>query len=498
MARRDFISSVSDGLKLAAKDHVKSGFGSLRLNRKDKKTFARLFFKDGLVYGIEVSTYKPNIVTRIVTNEFISEANRTQVLNKFNKTLNDFNVVKFVVDYQLFPERPLATYIKDYFFDAFDDVYKWTEVSVEWKANDKLVGSGLTVNPTDLNDIVKRLEEREAILTNKLANAWAVHPKDFKTLPFVKNFEYNDPDYTKQLLLSLPEGATLTIGEVAEYFGLPYFNTEVDIFDLWQAGAVDILHPRGMQFSNRSEQQIRDSRNQRTASVSVQEDQIVAAENSAPIELVKDIVAEEETQFPPLIEESLTEEDIEIIVEETVSFTTDEEPAYSYGEADDVYEYDEAEEELEEPNTFDGETIFETPSTISDFDEEADDDQDYLYSSDEDTDFYIEEEPPTPQQTNNIPEEPEEMASTSAGLSAMAQQLKTLIFDIKKKIAAAKTQVAQHDSIIKEKTAQKKELIAQLRALDSELGVAKKEKEEAVATLEALETEFQEFTQLLS
>ena len=462
MARRDFLPSVSDGLKTAIKDHVKSGFGSLRLTRKDKKTFARLFFKDGLIYGIEVSTYKPNIVTRIVTNEFISEANRTQVLNKFEKTLNDFSVVKFVVDYQLFPERPLATYIKDYFFDAFDEVFQWEDVSVEWKANDKLTGGGLTVAPTEPNDIIRRLEEREAILNNKLANAWAVHPRDFHSLPFVKNFEYNDPDYTKQMLLSLPENASLTIGAVAEYFGLPYFNTEIDIFDLWQAGAVDILHPRGMQFSNRSEQEIRESReNKPTSSVPVQEVASTDASVSAlsteqkAIALVED---EEETEFPPLIEESLVEEENE--AQEVISFIEEEPETSSFG---------------------------------SEFGEE--DEEEYNYTPDEDADFYSEEETST--QNSNLLEEQEDMSDSGTGLSAIAQQMKALISEIKGKMNEAKANVLRQEKTISEKSAKRRELIAQLRAIDAELASAKEKRTEAIESLETLETEFNEFTQLL-
>ncbi len=47
------------------------------------------------------------------------------------------------------------------------------------------------------------------------------------------------------------------------------------------------------------------------------------------------------------------------------------------------------------------------------------------------------------------------------------------------------------------KTNQKKALIAKLRALDVEINAAKEEKEEAVSVLHNLETEFNEFTQLL-
>ena len=497
MARRDFLPSVSDGLKTAIKDHVKSGFGSLRLTRKDKKTFARLFFKDGLIYGIEVSTYKPNIVTRIVTNEFISEANRTQVLNKFEKTLNDFSVVKFVVDYQLFPERPLATYIKDYFFDAFDEVFQWEDVSVEWKANDKLTGGGLTVAPTEPNDIIRRLEEREAILNNKLANAWAVHPRDFRSLPFVKNFEYNDPDYTKQMLLSLPENASLTIGAVAEYFGLPYFNTEIDIFDLWQAGAVDILHPRGMQFSNRSEQEIRESReNKPTSSIPVQEVASTDASVSAlsteqkAIALVED---EEETEFPPLIEESLVEEENE--AQEVISFI-EEEPSEEEVLSDD-YDYNYAEDHsLEEEAISLTTSIEEEPATSSfgsEFGEE--DEEEYNYTPDEDADFYSEEETST--QNSNLLEEQEDMSDSGTGLSAIAQQMKALISEIKGKMNEAKANVLRQEKTISEKSAKRRELIAQLRAIDAELASAKEKRTEAIESLETLETEFNEFTQLL-
>jgi hypothetical protein len=243
MGRRDFQSTVADTLPRLNEDLVKKGIGSIQFTKKDKKTIGKLYFRNGFIYAIELSTYLPNIVNRIATNEYIVENSRTQILEKYKNNLSDVSSVKYVLARQLLPEVVLITYIKDYFLDSFDELYQWTEVNVEWRSNDE--PSVPTVPNIALNDIVEKLKKRRDYLENVIAAQWNVSVEEIDALRF-KNLDEHDEntDYMKRVLITVANGEW-TIGGVAEYLGLSRFNAKLLVFELWKDKTVEVVDSTG-------------------------------------------------------------------------------------------------------------------------------------------------------------------------------------------------------------------------------------------------------------
>jgi hypothetical protein len=243
MGRRDFQSTVADTLPRLNEDLVKKGIGSIQFTKRDKKTIGKLYFRNGFIYAIELSTYLPNIVNRIATNEYIVENNRTQILEKYKNNLSDVSSVKYVLARQLLPEVVLITYIKDYFLDSFDELYQWTEVNVEWRSNDE--PSVPTVPNIALDDIVEKLKKRREYLENVVAAQWNVSVEEIDSLRFKSLEDHEeDTDYMKRVLITVANGEW-TIGGVAEYLGLSRFNAKLLVFELWKDKTVEVIDSTG-------------------------------------------------------------------------------------------------------------------------------------------------------------------------------------------------------------------------------------------------------------
>lgn len=258
MGRRDFQSTVADALPRIIQEQAKNGIGSIRFWKKDKKTVGKLYFRGGSIYAIEVSTYVPNIVNRIATNEYISQANREQLLNKFQDDITNPEAINYVLTYQMFPEKPLMTYIKDYFLDAFDLLYSWDSVNAEWRTNDEPPKTVPTVPNANPFELIEKLEKRKSFLEEEVAPLWNTAPVNMGSLGFRRTVDYTDPDYITNVILSLGDGKW-TIGGVAEYLGLSHFNTKIVIYDLWREGVVDILHPSGLVITYRDPETLHQS-----------------------------------------------------------------------------------------------------------------------------------------------------------------------------------------------------------------------------------------------
>lgn len=255
MARREFQSTVAEVLPRIIEEQTKNNTGSIKFTHSDKKTMGRVFVKEGKIYAIELNSYTPKIVNRIITNEYISESNREQVIAEYGDRLTDTSVIQFVLKYQFFPEKPLITYLKDYFFDAFDELYQWKDVAAEWRSNEEPGPQVLKVTPIDPVTMLAKLKQREDFLRDVVAQAWSIHPRELDNVRYRRNFKYDDPDYTNMLILELPtdDGAELPIGYVADYLGLPKFNAKLALYNLWKSGAVDIFNPSGIWYSTREQ-----------------------------------------------------------------------------------------------------------------------------------------------------------------------------------------------------------------------------------------------------
>jgi len=306
MGRRDFQSTVADTLPRIIQENAKTGVGSIRFFKKDKKTAGKLYLRGGAIYAIELSTYTPNIVNRIATNEYISENAREQVLDKFKDNPADLSVINYVLTGQLFPEKPLLGYIKDYFLDAFDELYTWDAVNVEWRMNDEPSPLIPTVPNVSPEDLIEKTLLRRKFLEDSVAQEWNSAPKDMGELGFRRNYNLEDQDYSVSLILSIADGKW-SISAAAKYLGMSRFNLKKLVFELWVDGVVDILHPSGLIITNRTPADIKNSSQKPSASMISKSPEAPNTEfaptnvenspipESSPIEITVDATPEKES-----------------------------------------------------------------------------------------------------------------------------------------------------------------------------------------------------------
>lgn len=477
MARKDFQSTVADALPRVIREQAKNSTGSIKFTHADKKTVGRVFVKAGNIYAIELSTYAPKIVSRIATNEYISDANREQVIAEFGERLTDLKVVQFVLQYQIFPEKPLITYLKDYFFDAFDELYQWKDVSVEWRNGEEPSDGVLKVPAANPDLIIEKLKQREQFLREQISGDWSIHPRDLDDVRYRRNFEYEDPDYTNMLILGLPTEDELPIGYVADYLGLPKFNAKLALYNLWKTGAVDVFNPSGLWYSNRSEEEIK---------------------NSAPLQL-SDIqtrsvpvtpVSEEIFEAPTVIEEEAVEEMIEAITpyEEEVEELYEPEPLVLNTVSEEVsseeYDYDYLQEEAVDSNP-----IYTGLTAIAD---------DYNYENQApqvekvNTEYTIEKEPAmsTPvSATGN---------SAASRLRELKEQIRLELSSLQQNITETQKTVRTKEQYVQHLHSERNSLVAKLKELDKTITSEAQAIKEGKAEVARLQEEFNENSALLN
>ncbi len=263
---KNYTGKVEEILPPIVDDLVKLNLGSVRFFKKDKKTEGKLYFRSGLAYGIELSTYKPNIVNRIITNEYVKDNAREFILQRYGDNLNDMGVVQFVLTAQLFPEKPLLLYIKDYFLDAFDELLTWDQTTAEWKAGDE--PKNPSVPNTNPFELIEKAKKRREYLESKISPEWNATIKQMESLGFRRNFRFESSDYATSVLLSVADG-NWTIGAAAEYLGMSRFNVKKTLFELWQEGIIDVIHPSGLLITNRTQDSLRNGQNKTQGGVNL-------------------------------------------------------------------------------------------------------------------------------------------------------------------------------------------------------------------------------------
>lgn len=487
MARREYQSTVADALPRIIREQAKNNSGSIKFTQADKKTIGKVYLKGGKIYAIELTTYSPKIVSRIVTNEFISESNREQVIAEYGEKLTDTEVVNFVLKYQFFPEKPLITYLKDYFFDAFDELYKWKEVSAEWRNNEEPPASVLRVPPALPESIFEKLEQRERFLNDQVSREWSIHPRETDSVRYRRNFEYDDPDYTNMLILTLPKEDELPIGYVADYLGLPKFNAKLALFNLWKNGAVDVYNPSGIWYSNRTETEIKNSQQAKTAIPTIQSPVVEETAEEIALDDTPFVIPSEEFSYD-VDDEPYVPEQEPIPVQESTEFLTSVSPPAAkpvaepeYGGDDYSYEPEPSviipiiEEETEPKFTLDPEPATPEP----------------LYPNLETIKPIIEETFMSDAAANAAP------TSAASRLRALKEQLRLELESLQETIAEAQRNVTNKEQYLQHLKTERNALVSKLRELDKSIAHENQAVVDAKNEVARLQAEFNESKDLL-
>lgn len=436
MGRRDFQSTVADTLPKLIEEQANTGVGSVKFSKKDKQTIGKLYFRNGYIYAIESSTYKPNVVNRIATNEYISEAARKQLLEKYDNDVANLDAIKYVLTYQLFPEKPLLAYIKDYFFDALDDLYQWTDVNVEWRTNDE--PSVPTVPNANPNELIEKVHKRKEYLENVVGASWQTTVAEIGKLAFKTSDKAvpEDLEYIKKVILSLGDG-NWTIEGISTYLGLSHFNTKIAVYQLWFEEQLDILHPSGNIISHKEEV------------VEPEEPEV-----EEPVVAAPSVIAEKPAQ----------QQKSELFYKREVK---QEEPIEEVALAE--------EPKQEEPTELEEEIVSNIPDELPA--------------------FTLPSENSEPRRVE-APRPTESRVSASSGstsrISRIAQQLRQELAELKNAIDFVENHKNSIETYVTSLQGERSAAVEKLRSIDAKLAEETKTLEEKKAEIEALKTEYKE------
>lgn len=468
MGRRDFQSTVADALPVIIQENAKEGIGSVKFTKRDKQHVGKIYFRNGSIYAVEVSTYAPSIVNRIATNEYITESARAQVLQKFENDVTNLEVVKYVLTYQLFPEKPLVSYIKDYFLDALDILYSWTEVNAEWRNNDE--PSVPTVPNANPNELISKINKRQEYLQNEVGFNWGVQEDKLGSVHFVRNesVENEVNDYIQNIILSLGDG-NWSIEGIATYLGLSHFNTKVSVFQLWQYGLLDIITPEGKRVSS----QIKS------------EEEKVAPESEIKVEKAPVIESrndqrEEPVQAQPEREKPVNRSPLAFPRQEKAAPAKNEQPVAKEEPKPEVeilsipIESEPAVEEIIPEIETKEEPAMSSENSFSDFEMPA---------------------PSSPEQSVSQPtasSSPRGAAGATSRISRIAQQLREELLELKQAIDSVEQHKNSIESYVNSLQTERNGYVEKLRSLDNKIAEGKKTLEEKVTEINTLKSDYQE------
>lgn len=471
MGRRDFQSTVADALPAIIQENAKEGIGSVKFTKRDKQHVGKIYFRNGSIYAVEVSTYAPSIVNRIATNEYISESARAQVLQKFENDTTNLEVVKYVLTYQLFPEKPLVSYIKDYFLDALDVLYQWTEVNAEWRNNDE--PSVPTVPNANPNELISKINKRQEYLQNEVGFNWGVQEDKLGNVHFVRNesVESEVSDYIQNIILSLGDG-TWSIEGIANYLGLSHFNTKVSVFQLWQYGLLDIVTPEGKRISAQTE-------------VTNEEPKPEPKIEKAPvIEQRKAPVIQEVAQVQPEYEQTVNRSPLAFPRQEKLSpvepepIVVDEEPVFVEAPSVPIEPELIVEETIPEPETKE-EPAVSSENSFSAFEMPVSKNTELPKTQSE-------------SQTSSVGSNPRGGASATSRISRIAQQLREELLELKQAIDSVEQHKNSIENYVASLQTERSGYVEKLRSLDNKISEGKKTLEEKVAEINTLKSDYEE------
>lgn len=300
MGRHDFQTSVKQAiLNMLADPEVQSRTGVAKFTQADKRTQGKLFFRRGKAYAIELTNYPVGVLRRILSSEYISEEHKEQILNHFKDMQDSPLITDYVLTYQMIPERPLTTFVKDYFLGAFDELISWEAVNAEWRDGEET--DNFTVPFVEPSKLIELADNRKKFL-EKIAQEFTVSAEKVSNLKFrVVKTPTTEVDQMGLNLLPLGKGE-FTVLEASQQLGLSLFLAIKSLFGLWEEEVLEMIYDNEFPIRHQIHETVEDD-----ASIPL------VLEESESISLEANPEAVEETELEP--ELGLQEETEELPIE---------------------------------------------------------------------------------------------------------------------------------------------------------------------------------------
>jgi len=215
------------------------GEGSINVLFKEAKIAAKIYVKDKKVYAIDINNFPMEIIRRVITSEYVDDALRVEMLDKFEDNLSAPEIVEYVKELQIMPDSVLETYMKDLFLGAFDYLSTLGDAELKWapKSSPKSFCAP-SVNVERLWGIVESRRDE----FQKIADAFNVGAHQVRNLTFRKTGKNAEPlTQTEANIYSLASGEW-SILDFARQFGMSLFLTSYEIQKLWAKDKIELIY----------------------------------------------------------------------------------------------------------------------------------------------------------------------------------------------------------------------------------------------------------------
>lgn len=214
--------------------------GKLVINSSTSKRTGSLFLYKGKVYAIQVKNYTGRLFTRLVNSGLLDDDQIAELQRKYGRDQDNAIIIDYAAQKMMITAEQAGEFIREYSLGAWDDVFSWVGVKIEWKNGLTTENTTFSSRPVALERLVD-LGEKRAKYLDEIATAYTVNRDDLATLRYQRLDETFNPGGLEGDVMAYATGE-YTATDLARTTGVPAFNLISTIYQLWQADRVQVWY----------------------------------------------------------------------------------------------------------------------------------------------------------------------------------------------------------------------------------------------------------------
>jgi len=240
MARYDPNTSVREALATFVDNPLYTeATGAIRINSMDRKRFGILYLYRGKVYAVQVKGYPLRFYTRLLASG-LSEENTQELTRKYGRDNENTDIIDYAMKKMMIDADEAWTFVREHTMSAWDDLFAWHGVKVEWKDGMQTEVLTFRNHPVSLEKLIELGENRASYL-EEIADRYTVKPEDLADL----KYRMADHDPVKpgleQILQAYGNG-DYAVSDLVRLTGMPPFNLVGAVYALWLQNRVAVWY----------------------------------------------------------------------------------------------------------------------------------------------------------------------------------------------------------------------------------------------------------------
>ena len=214
--------------------------GKLVINSSTSKRTGALFLYRGKVYSIQVKGYSARLFTRLVNSGLLDDDQIAELQRKYGRDQDNPIIIDYAAQKMMITAEQAGEFIREYSLGAWDDLFSWIGVKVEWKNGLATENTTFSNRPVALERLVD-LGEKRAKYLDEIASGYTVNREDLNILRFQRIDDAYNPGGLEGDVMAYATGEYNAF-DLARVTGVPVFNLVSTIYQLWQADKVQVWY----------------------------------------------------------------------------------------------------------------------------------------------------------------------------------------------------------------------------------------------------------------